>query len=444
VERVDASDRHLFAPLIQQTLASLRADFWWLEYEQRRFYDSELQRWLELAGGSAPSSIDESIEKLAQSEQAIRRASEHRIGAPQMETENGQTFLIVWSHTSHNSDVIGAALSGPSFKDLLAEALKPLFEGGQPFFVALRHEDGAPIWNTLPGNATAWRTEPLSAVPGLRLDFTGPRESDTTRDRWMWYGLILLPILLLVSGLTMTVRVVRQEMSLNQMQSKFIAAVSHELKSPITGIRLLMERIQDGRMATPEAARDYYAAIGRETDRLETLVNRLLETQKLQSEARKYFFELGSLEDLADNAVRRLRPQAEAKGIRLASQADAGVPNLPLDKAAMGDAIENLLDNAIKYSRAGTEVSLHIRSAESEAQLEVCDHGIGIEKGDLPHIFDPFYRGRRGDRESVKGTGLGLALVKAAVEAHGGIVDVSSTPDRGSRFTLRLPLGERS
>lgn len=442
VDRVEAGDRPRFAPLIQQTLASLRADYWWLDYEQRLAYDSELQHWLHLASAWVPLSTDEPLEKLARSEQAIRRAGEHGIGTPQLETENGQSFLIVWSRSPHNSGVIGAALSGSSFKGLLDEALTPLFEG-QPFFVALRHDNGAPFWNTFPSNATAWRTEPVSAVPGLRLDFTGPRDSDTVRDRWMWYGLILLPILLLVSGLTMTVRVVRQEMALNRMQSKFIAAVSHELKSPITGIRLLMERIQDGRVQAPEAARDYYAAIGRETDRLETLVNRLLETQKLQSEARKYSFEPGSLEDLADNAVRRLRPQAEAKGIRLASQADAGVPNLPLDKAAIGDAIENLLDNAIKYSPAGTEVSLHIRSAANEAQVEVCDQGIGIEKRDLPRIFDPFYRGRRGDKESVKGTGLGLALVKAAVEAHGGIVDVSSTPERGSRFTLRLPLGVR-
>jgi two-component system phosphate regulon sensor histidine kinase PhoR len=280
-------------------------------------------------------------------------------------------------------------------------------------------------------------------VPGLKLDFTAPLAIDSVRDRWLWYGFVVLPILLLVVGITMTVRVVREEMALNQMQSKFIAAVSHELKSPITGIRLLMERIEKGRLQTPEAAQEYYTAIGRETDRLETLVNRLLETQKLQSEARKYYFEPSSLEDLADNAVRRLRPQAEAKGIRLASQTDEGIPDLPLDKAAIGDAITNLLDNAIKYSPAGTEVSLRIRSAENEAQVEVRDQGIGIDKGDLPRIFDPFFRGRRGDKESVKGTGLGLALVKAAVEAHGGIVDVSSTPESGSRFTMRLPLKER-
>jgi two-component system phosphate regulon sensor histidine kinase PhoR len=263
-------------------------------------------------------------------------------------------------------------------------------------------------------------------------------------NRWMWYGFVLLPMLMLLVGLVMTVRVVRQEVALNQMQAKFVAAVSHELKSSITGIRLLMERISDGRLGAPGTAREYYAAIGRETDRLENLVDRLLESQKIQSEGRRYAFELSSLGDLADHAVQRLRPQAEAKGIRLASQADVGIPDLRLDKAAIGDAIENLLDNAIKYSSSGTEVSIHIRSTDNEARVEVCDHGIGIEKADLPRIFEPFYRGRRGDMESVKGTGLGLALVKAAAEAHGGAVDVSSAPDNGSRFTLRLPLAGRA
>ena len=115
----------------------------------------------------------------------------------------------------------------------------------------------------------------------------------------------------------MTVRVVRQEVALNQMQAKFLAAVSHELKSPITGIRLLMERIAGGRFRSPGDASEYYAAIGRETDRLENLVNRLLESQKIQSEGRKYTFEQSSIIDVVDNAVQRLRPQADAKGIRL-------------------------------------------------------------------------------------------------------------------------------
>ncbi len=157
-------------------------------------------------------------------------------------------------------------------------------------------------------------------------------------------------MLMLAVGLVMTVRVIRQEVALNELQAKFVAAVSHELKSPLTGIRLLMERMAGGRLKAPEETREYYAAIGRETDRLESLVSRLLESQAIQSERRKYDFAPASLDEIAGSAIQRLRPQAEAKGIRLAAQADAGVPHLPLDKTAIGDAIENLLDNAIKYS----------------------------------------------------------------------------------------------
>ena len=145
---------------------------------------------------------------------------------------------------ARDSGAIGAALSGSALEALLDSALQPLFQG-QPFTAALRHADGSSLWNRLPDAATPWRTEQLGAVQGLQLDFTGPREAWTGRNRWMWYGFVLLPMLMLIVGLVMTVQVVRQEVALNQMQAKFIAAVSHELKSPITGIRLLMERISD-------------------------------------------------------------------------------------------------------------------------------------------------------------------------------------------------------
>ena len=146
-------------------------------------------------------------------------------------------------------------------------------------------------------------------------------------------------------------------------------------------------------------------------------------------------------------------PQAEAKGIRLAAQADVGIPDLRLDKAAIGDAIENLLDNAIKYSPSGTEVSIHIRSADNEARVEVCDQGIGIEKADLPRIFDPFYRGRRGDMESVKGTGLGLALgegrCRSAWRRRGRVQCAgwrqplyAAAPDGGAKMSARILIAD--
>jgi signal transduction histidine kinase len=443
VEQVEPRYRSLFAPLLERTLESLRKDTWWLSFEARRSYKAELTRWLNLAGVSTAEAPDSGLEELERAEKIIRSASTR--SSPHLAFQDGRDSLILWSRTSQDAEAVGAILSGPALEGFLDAALRPVFEG-QPFTAVLHQSDGRPLWNGLPGasGATApWKTETLRAIPGLQLDFTGPEQSGTARNTWMGYGFVLLPMLMLAVGLVMTVRVIRQEVALNALQSKFIAAVSHELKSPLTGIRLLMERIAGGRLKAPEEIREYYAAIGRETDRLESLVSRLLESQAIQSERRKYDFAPASLSEIASSAIQRLRPQAEAKKIRLAAQVDDGVPELPLDKAAIGDAIENLLDNAIKYSPPESEVSIHIRSAGNEARVEVSDQGIGIEKSDIPRIFDPFYRGRRGDMESVKGTGLGLALVKAAAEAHGGAVEVASAPSQGSRFTLHLPIGAR-
>jgi signal transduction histidine kinase len=107
----------------------------------------------------------------------------------------------------------------------------------------------------------------------------------------------------------------------------------------------------------------------------------------------------------------------------------------------MTDALENLVDNAIRYSHAGGKVSVTLSVSAGKVHVEVADEGIGIDPVDLPRVFDKFYRGSLGNQESVRGTGLGLALVKAAVEAHEGTVDVQSEVGRGSRFVLTLPAG---
>ena len=116
------------------------------------------------------------------------------------------------------------------------------------------------------------------------------------------------------------------------------------------------------------------------------------------------------------------------------------IPEIRMDKTAVADALDNLVDNAIKYSAADTRVVIRVEKRERFVCVEVQDQGIGIDPDDLPRIFDRFYRGRRGDRHDVHGTGLGLSLVKAAAEGHGGSVDVTSAPGQGSRFCLRLPV----
>jgi signal transduction histidine kinase len=245
---------------------------------------------------------------------------------------------------------------------------------------------------------------------------------------------------MLMTGVAMTMRVVRREMELSRLQNDFVAAVSHEFKSPITGVRLLMERLQTGRTHSPERTATYYTAIGRELGRLERLVNRLLLVQQIQADGRLYRFRRESPLRLAQQAEALMQPLATDKDIRLKIEAEAGLPEIPMDEAAMLDVLENLLDNAVKYSPNSTTVTTSIRSEEDAVIIEVCDQGAGIDPAEQRLIFDKFYRGSNTDRYDVRGTGLGLALVKAVVEAHEGAVAVSSTPGKGSCFALKLPL----
>jgi signal transduction histidine kinase len=241
-------------------------------------------------------------------------------------------------------------------------------------------------------------------------------------------------------GLAVTLFVVKREVELNRLQSDFVAAVTHEFKSPITSIRLLMERLAGGRLRTPTIVAEYHDAINCETDRLERLVNRVLESQKIQSGEKLYSFIPASLVDLAQASLWRLRPQAESKRIAIDLEVTGEIPEIRMDKTAVGDALDNLVDNAIKYSPEGTRVVVRIEKREPYLCVEVQDQGIGIDPDDQPRIFDRFYRGRRGDQQNVHGTGLGLALVKAAAEAHGGHVEVTSVLRQGACFRLRLPL----
>jgi two-component system sensor histidine kinase SenX3 len=301
----------------------------------------------------------------------------------------------------------------------------------------LRNRRGVVVRGGLDG-ATEWHSKDLESVSEWQLAFTGA--SRPTSGRLLSYTTVVFPIVMLATGLVMTAWIVRREIALARLQSTFVAGVTHEFKSPLTSIRLLMERLASGRLAPDDAPNRYYAAVSAETDRLESLVNRLLEAQKLQSGQKEYAFHPDSLAALARSAVDRLRPQAEAKRIQVDLRVGEGIPDLALDRESMTDAIGNLLDNAIKYSPADTTVSVAIGCSGDVVRLDVCDEGIGIEPSDATRIFDPFYRSRRGDRENVHGTGLGLSLVKAAAEAHGGSVEVESNGTRGSRFSLRLPV----
>jgi signal transduction histidine kinase len=435
VEGVPPAQRARFVPLLQATVDGLRSGRWWFSFEERRFYDGELRRLLELAGAKPPSEDSRladwaSIERLARRVRPSRSPSDLEPMAP---------FLLLWSQNPDGA-WLGAAVSRKHLADLIDAALHPLFST-QPFGVAVRQVKGPIIWSRLGRGTFSGNPTPLRAVESWELVFSVPTERGTfDRQRLLWYGFTLVMVMTMVVGLAVTLYVVRREVELNRLQSDFVAAVTHEFKSPITSIRLLMERLAGGRLRTPSSTAEYHDAINRETDRLERLVNRVLESQKIQAGEKRYSLVLGSLVELAESAIWRLRPQADAKSIAVDLELAGEIPEIRLDKTAVSEALDNLLDNAIKYSLEGTRVLIRIEKRQRYLCVDVQDQGIGIDSDDLPRIFDRFYRGRRGDQQNVHGTGLGLALVKAAAEGHGGVVEVTSSPGQGARFCLRLPL----
>jgi signal transduction histidine kinase len=440
IERLPAEEQSRFALLFERTIENLRAGRWWLSYDERSFYDRQLRQMIEkIEAKRLPE--NGALKNLAAIEQVVRRSSPRASNeaVPSFERAQGDSFLITWlKRESDSGTYAGFAIPQAGLASLFDSLLSPLLSS-QPFSVEVRDAQGHSVWGKLQTNAA--HTEQLRGVRGLELGFSGLNGAGwLDQKQLLSLGFVILLLIMMIAGLAMTARAVRREVELGRIQNDFIAAMSHEFKSPIASIRLLMERITSGRLSTTQTRAEYYAAISREAERLERLVNRLLEWQQIQAGRKRYNFSSGSLAEIATTAIAQMRPQAEAKGISIETEAGAVIPEVPLDEAAITDAIENLIDNAIKYSPPQTQVKLLIRLDDGHACLEVRDQGIGIEPDELSRIFDKFYRGRRGDLRNVHGTGLGLALVKATMEAHGGAVDVTSEPGAGSCFRLRLPI----
>ena len=439
------AERGRFATLIEESLRGLRAGRWWLGASERRAYDAELRRLARDAGASIEQAPDARLDRLAMLDEMARASPPYRRDGPSRafaRTPAG-VALAIWSPAAAaGAKWAGLVIPRDQIPALLEPALLPLL-GDQAYGTTLRDRRDEPVWTAgAAAVAAPWHVEPILALEGWQLAFTAPVPVSWRSDpRLLWYAFIVLLIGFLVVGLGATARSVRQEVELARRQSEFVGAVSHEFKSPITSIRLLVERIAEGRVGTPSALAGYHRAIARETDRLERLVNRVLATQQIEAGRSAYEMAPADLRVVLAQALSHLQPQADARRISLAVRIDADVPALvSMDATAIGEAIENLIDNAIKYSPPDTTVRVSATRCDGGVRLDVADEGIGIDPDEIDRVFDRFYRARRGDLQSVRGTGLGLWLVKAAVDGHGGRVSAVSVPGAGTTFTIVLPL----
>jgi len=216
----------------------------------------------------------------------------------------------------------------------------------------------------------------------------------------------------------------------------FAANVSHELRTPLAAIKSVIETLQ-GSDVDPAIAKDFLERADSEVDRLVQMVEELLELSRIESgelEVRKDAVDVG---DTATVAVDRLRPHADRVGVALNVEVGPNVPAVLGDRVTLERAVMNLVHNAIKFTEAGGSIDVRVHSADGGVDVAVQDTGAGIEPQDLPRVFERFYKADRARRAG--GTGLGLAVVKHTIEAHGGRVSVESTLGSGSTFRFWLP-----
>ncbi|HUY31300.1 MAG TPA: ATP-binding protein [Pirellulales bacterium] len=227
---------------------------------------------------------------------------------------------------------------------------------------------------------------------------------------------------------------------LENVRRDFAANVSHELKTPITSIKGFVETLLDGAMRDAADAERFLRIILRQADRLNSIIDDLLSLSRIEKEADAADIALAvvALRELLDTARHDCDLQAGERNVRISLECDAAA-RVRANAALLGQAVTNLLDNAIKYSEPGGEVWLCARDGDGEVLIEVRDQGSGIAEEHLSRLFERFYRVDRARSRKLGGTGLGLAIVKHIVLAHRGQVTVASRPGQGSTFTIHLP-----
>jgi signal transduction histidine kinase len=277
----------------------------------------------------------------------------------------------------------------------------------------------------------------------LGIKFQGT-SVDAIGRRWVMQSFMILAALslLMIGGLVLTYRSVSKEVALAHLKSDFVSNVSHELRTPLALIRLYAETLELGRITTPEKKEEYYRIIRKESERLTALINNILDFSRIEAGRKEYDFRETDIAELVRNTLDAYRYQIEQQGFAFEQSIDSSIPAVRVDREAIARALLNLVNNALKYSADEKFLGVKLYRANDKLKLEVVDRGIGITRREQSKIFEKFYRTGDALVHNTKGSGLGLSLVRHITRAHGGEVEVESSPGKGSKFILTLPLSE--
>ena len=357
---------------------------------------------------------------------------------------NTQNVFQIWRSTQHR---FIALVGGPRFlEDRITAPIRGMLDAQGIQLALTDGSDGRTVLSH--GDRSVVPSRAAVRLADAKLPWTlqtgrTTSASDPGRFRTMPQLLIALLVFLglfVMTGTYFSVRAMTREMEAVRLKSEFVAAVSHEFRTPLTLLRQFSDLLVEDRVTSEQERRRYYAALQRGTRRLTRLVEDLLDFGRMEAGSRAFPLEPVLAHDLVATLVAEFQDEYRSKGyaVEASWQAPLDVV-IQADPAALGRAVWNLLDNAVKYSPASRTIWVTTAFVDDHWRIDVRDRGLGIPAEEQQAVFRKFVRGAARDGHRISGTGLGLALVEQIVEAHGGRVSLESAVGAGSTFTISLP-----
>ena len=414
-------------------------------------FAGEAQQWLAASGAGQPASAGpgpvalsqaESVDSLWEQWHQDRRAPEMLAGRRSF-VSHERSMLLLWRGTP---DRLVALVAGPGFlQDSVVEPLRGVLNrqgvgvvlaDGEGKTVVSYGTIGSPAQNvllTMADTRLPWTLRVVGANPETNLTQL------IARRRLLVAGLSFVA-LLVVAGSYFSGRAMTREIEVARLQSDFVAAVSHEFRTPLTLLRQFSDMLAEGRVSSEEERSNYYAALQRGTRRLTRLVENLLDFGRMEAGSHAFKIEPLPAREWIAQVTSEFQEEVRGQGYQV-DVAWEGPESAVMraDETAMGRALWNLLDNAVKYSPVCKTIWVTGAFADDWVTISVRDRGIGVPAEEQHAIFGKFVRGSTPGNHVVKGTGLGLALVEQIVQAHGGTVRLDSIAGEGSTFWISLP-----
>jgi signal transduction histidine kinase len=413
---------------------------WKIEKAHFCYYSERVGEWL--SDGSVPEEDMRRLQKLLERKLALTEAVEALLPEPRrVLAASAGAHLAFWKSNPFTALVLSASfLESGCWPAIFSAGLEKRFrftlsspEGERVYGAAANGRAALEVLRTLMIDNRPWLLQVWSQDPDALY-------SDLQRKQSLFMAMLIVTVALLGFGGYLTARTVKRELEIARMRADFVSTVSHEFRSPLTGIRQLGEMLLDGRVRSEEKQRGYYRLIVQESRRLGRLVENILDFSRMEEGRKEYRFAPLNTSIWLRRLVEDFQSELVQNGISIVSHIPDELPPLSGDAEALGCAVHNLLDNAVKYSPASKTVWLDVKTEDGRIAIAVRDQGAGISEQDQRHIFEKFYRGDGEISRKVKGAGLGLSLVKHTVTAHGGDVECASRLGEGSTFTIRLPV----